>query len=143
VVATREAGKTRREDMAELPVDDDALFDRLAPPNDPALSAIKRDGAIAFKTAFIAALGELERRERTALRLHLLDGLTIDDIAPLYEVHRATVARWISTAKQAVLARTRKRLMQDLRLGADEVDSLIRLVQSRIDLPDDVLRTED
>jgi RNA polymerase sigma-70 factor, ECF subfamily len=141
VVAAREAARTWRADTAAMPVEDDALFDVLAPPSDPALSAIKRDAAAAFKAAFVAALGELEARERTALRLHLLDGLTIDQIAPMYRVHRATVARWIAGAKQAVLDRTRRRLMHDLRLAPDEVDSLIRLVQSRIELADDVLRS--
>jgi len=139
VVAAREAGKTRREDLGATPTDDDALFDTLAPPSDPVLSAIKREATVAFKTAFLAALGELELKERAALRLHLLDGLTIDDIAPMYGVHRATVARWIASAKQAVLDKTRRKLMHDLRLEGDEVDSLIRLVQSRIDLPPDAL----
>jgi RNA polymerase sigma-70 factor (ECF subfamily) len=141
VVAAREAGKTRRADLAATPVDDDALFDALAPPSDPQLSAVKREAAVAFKAAFVTALGELERRERTTLRLHILDGLSIDDLAPMFGVHRATVARWIAAAKQAVLDRTRKLLMQDLQLGRDDVDSLIRLVHSRIELADDPLRT--
>ena len=54
-------------------------------------------------------------------------------------VHRATAARWIGAAKQTVLERTQKKLMADLRLARDEVESLIRMVQSRIELGDDVL----
>ena len=69
----------------------------------------------------------------------MLDGLTIDEIAPMYGVHRATAARWIASAKQDVLARTRKQLMTELHLDAGEVDSLIRLVQSRIELTDESL----
>jgi RNA polymerase sigma-70 factor (ECF subfamily) len=142
VVATREAGKTRRADLAQTPVDDDALFDAVVPPSDPRVSAIKRDAAVAFKAAFLAALGELDRRERTVLRLHVSDGLSIDEIAPIFDVHRATIARWIAAAKDTVLAGTRKRLMQELKIGGDEVDSLIRLVQSRIELADDPLRSK-
>jgi RNA polymerase sigma-70 factor (ECF subfamily) len=141
VVAAREAAKVRARDAAAIPVDDDALFDAVAPTSDPVLSAVKNDAAAAFRAAFVATLGELDRRERTVLRLHVLDGLTIDEIAPMYEVHRATVARWIASAKHTVLERTRRRLMHDLRLDATEVDSLIRLVQSRIELADDPLRT--
>jgi RNA polymerase sigma-70 factor (ECF subfamily) len=139
VVAAREAGKLRTRDAALVPVDDDALFDALAPTGDPVLSAVKHDAAAAFRTAFAAALGGLERRDRTVLRLHILDGLSIDVIAPMYAVHRATVARWIGAAKQQVLDRTRRRLMHDLRLDAGEVDSLIRMVQSRIELAGDPL----
>jgi RNA polymerase sigma-70 factor (ECF subfamily) len=142
VVAAREAGKIRARDTAALPVDDDALFDAVAPSSDPLLSAIKNDAAAAFRAAFVATLGELDRRERTVLRLHVLDGLTIDEIAPMYEVHRASVARWIASARHTVLERTQRRLMHDLRLDAAEVDGLIRLVQSRIELADDPLRTK-
>lgn len=142
VVAAREAGKTVRDGAAAVLTDDEALLDVLAPLTDPALSALKHDAAAAFQAAFLAALGQLDRRERTALRLHVLDGLTIDEIAPMYGVHRATVARWIASAKQAVLDRTRRRLMHELRLDAGDVDSLIRLVQSRIELTDDVLRSQ-
>lgn len=139
VVAAREAGKTWRADTAAMPVDDDALFDALAPPTDPVLSAVKKDAAGAFKAAFITALGELERRDRTVLRLHILDGLSIDEIAPMYSVHRATVARWIAAAKDVVLDKTRRALMRDLKISAGEVDSLIQLVQSRIELTSKVL----
>lgn len=139
VVAAREAGKTWRADTAAMPVDDDALFDALAPPTDPVLSAVKRDAASAFKSAFVAALGELERRDRTVLRLHILDGLSIDEIAPMYSVHRATIARWIAAAKDVVLDKTRRGLVRDLKISAGEVDSLIRLVQSRIELASNVL----
>jgi RNA polymerase sigma-70 factor (ECF subfamily) len=139
VVAAREAGKTSRAGAAELPVDDDALFDALAPASDPALSALKRDAAAAFKAAFLAALGELDRRARTALRMHVLDGLSIDELAPLFGVHRATAARWIASAKATVLDRTRRALMLELKLERNEVDSLIRLVQSRIELASSVL----
>lgn len=140
VIARREAGRTWRAEAA-LAEDDDGLFDALAPDGDPALLVIKAEAAAAFKTAFVRALGELERRERTVLRLHVLDGLTIDEIAPLYGAHRATIARWITGAKQAVLGATRRALMHDLRLGPDEVDSLIRLVQSRIELTEALLQT--
>jgi RNA polymerase sigma-70 factor, ECF subfamily len=142
VVAAREAGKVRARDTAAVPVDDDALFDAVAPGSDPVLSAVKNDAAAAFRAAFVATLGELDRRERTVLRLHVLDGLTIDEIAPMYEVHRATVARWIASAKHTVLERTRRRLMHDLRLDAGEVDSLIGLVGSRIELAEDPLQTK-
>lgn len=139
VVAAREASRTWRADTAAMPVDDDALFDALAPAADPVLSAVKNDAAAVFRSAFLAALAELDRRERTALRLNVLDGLSIDEIAPMYSVSRATIARWIVAAKETVLAKTRKALMRDLKITASEVDSLIRLVQSRIELASGVL----
>jgi RNA polymerase sigma-70 factor (ECF subfamily) len=142
VVAVREAGKDRRADR-DVPVDDERLFDAIVPAGDPQLSAVKRDAAAAFRIAFDAALAQLDRRERAVLRLHLLDGLSIDEIAPIYDAHRATVARWIAAARRDVLERTRRGLMHDLRIGPDDVDSLIRLVQSRIEVPADALASGD
>ena len=143
VVTAREAGKSWRAESTSSAVDDQALLELLAPGGDPAVAAIRQQATDAFRKAFVAAAGELERRERTALRLHLLDGLTIDDIAPLFHVHRATVARWIAAAKQKLLEATRQRLMDDLAIGPHEVDSLIRLVHSQIELTEDLLRSRE
>ena len=142
VVAAREASRRWRTGAATVAIDDDELFDVLVPPSDPVLSAIKKEAAAVFKAAFITALRELDQRERGALRLHLVQGLTIDEIAPVYSVHRATVARWIASAKQAIVAGTRRHLMRDLALGAVEVDSLIRIVQSGIELSESDWQTE-
>jgi RNA polymerase sigma-70 factor (ECF subfamily) len=142
VVASREAGKLARGDDGHAAIDDEAMFNALSPPDDPALSAVKRDAAAAFRAALVDALRELPRRDRTLLRMHILDGLTIDELAPLHRVHRATCARWITAAKQSVLDRTRRRLMHELRLDAEDVDSLIRVARSRIELPSGALDTE-
>jgi RNA polymerase sigma-70 factor (ECF subfamily) len=142
VVAVREAARQWGEQARGAGASDDALFDAVAPATDPVMSAIKHDAATAFRAAFSAALGALSRRDRALLRLHVLDGLSVDEIAPTYGVHRATVARWIAAAKQDVLATTRRNLMHDLRLHPDEVDSLIRLVHSRIELPEGALASE-
>ena len=134
VVAAREAGKTWRASKDLVAVDDDELFDVLAPARDPAMSLVKTEAAEVFRRAFVAVLGSIERRERALLRLHFLDELTIDEIAPIYGVHRATIARWIAAAKDIVLAETRTRLRSELGISAVEVESLIRLVRSRIEL---------
>ena len=139
VVAARQASKTWRADHRAIPVDDDALFDALAPASDPTMSLIKAEAAAAFKAAFVLVLGELPRRERTMLRLHFLDALSIDDIAPMYGVHRATVARWLAAARAIVLSRTRDQLRQALGITTYEVDSLIRLVESRIEFDTQLL----
>ena len=68
------------------------------------------------------------------LRLRLLDGLNIDQIGGIYGVHRATVARWIASAREQVLAGTRRELENMLDISDSEFDSLVKLVQSRIDL---------
>ena len=66
------------------------------------------------------------------LRFHHLDGLTVDDLARMYNVHRATAARWVAAAREAVFEETRLRLHD--RLGVDDSTavSVVKLVQSQL-----------
>jgi RNA polymerase sigma-70 factor (ECF subfamily) len=87
-----------------------------------------------FRDAFREALSALAPRDRALLRLSLLDGLSIDDIAPMYDAHRATVARWLSAARETLAARTREVLCERLRLAAPELESLLGRVLSHFEL---------
>src|SRR5262249_10106510 len=49
------------------------------------------------KRAIEDAAAALAPRDRTLLRMHLVERSSIDDVATLYRVHRATAARWIAT----------------------------------------------
>jgi RNA polymerase sigma-70 factor (ECF subfamily) len=49
-------------------------------------------------------------------------------------VHRATVARWLASAREVVLERTMAQLGDDLRLDPAELVSLIRVVRSELDV---------
>ena len=77
---------------------------------------------------------QLSPRARTMLRLHLVHGLTIDEIAPMHKVHRATAARWLARARGEVLERSRARLGQLLETDARDVESIMHLIASRLDV---------
>jgi RNA polymerase sigma-70 factor (ECF subfamily) len=88
----------------------------------------------AFRDAFGAALATMDPREKVMLRQHFVDGLTIDELGPLYAVHRATAARWITAAKATLMERTRREFMTRARLSPREMASVMRLVQSRLEV---------
>lgn len=87
-----------------------------------------------FREAFRLAVVGLSLRERSVLRLNLLEGLSIDDLAPMYRVHRSTMARWLADARQALAAATREQLAIGLRLTSAEAEQLLSSLQSRFDL---------
>jgi RNA polymerase sigma-70 factor (ECF subfamily) len=99
---------------------------------DPAILHLKAQYADDVAAAFRDAVAALTARERTLLRLHHLDGLTVDDLARMYSVHRATAARWVAAAREVVFEDTRVRL--HARLGFDDAElvSIVRLVQSQL-----------
>lgn len=88
----------------------------------------------AIKRAFAAAVAALAPRERTFLRHATVDGLTLDQIAATYEVHRATVARTLKAARAQLLADTRARAAAHLGVPASELTSALSLLDSKLDL---------
>lgn len=95
---------------------------------------IRADQQAQFKEAFRDAVLRLTSRERSLLRMNLLDGLSIDEICPMYGTHRSSVARWLADARQTLGRYTREALAQRLKLSDPEVESLMTSVQSRFDL---------
>ena len=86
------------------------------------------------KTAFEAAVKDLEPRDRTMLRFHLVEGMTIDDVARLYQIHRATAARQLEKARERVASGVRRSLARATGIHADELRELEELVTSQLDL---------
>lgn len=115
-------------------LDDEPLVDALAATDDPEVEALRRRFIGPFRAAFREAVRALPPDERNALRLNAVEGLNIAQIGALYGVHRATVARWIAHAREAISGRTRRRLEEQLGLSKRDLDSLLYLCSSRLEL---------
>ncbi|MCA9627204.1 MAG: sigma-70 family RNA polymerase sigma factor [Myxococcales bacterium] len=101
---------------------------------DPELDYLREKYAGDFREAFSDALANLDKQQRTVLSLYLADGLNIASIGALYSVHRATVARWIAETREHLFADTRRRLHERLNISETEFQSIVRLVQSQLDV---------
>jgi RNA polymerase sigma-70 factor (ECF subfamily) len=102
--------------------------------HDPELALLRERHRDQVRSALAHALTDLSDRKRTVLRQYYIDGLTIDQLAALYKVDRATTARWVISARSAVLEGTRERLRATLGANNEEVESILRLVRSDLDL---------
>ncbi len=87
-----------------------------------------------FTSAFREALAALTSRERTLLRLSLVEGSSIDALAPMYGVSRATVARWIASARTALQQGTLNRLSSSTRLQGTDLQGLMASLESGFDV---------
>ncbi len=110
------------------------LADRMLDAGDPELEALKRTYRAQFKAAFRIALEGLTPRQRNLLRLELLDRLTIDAIARIQGVHPATISRWRADTRTRLLEGTRKVFTDQLNVGRDEFQSIMRLIGSQLDV---------
>jgi RNA polymerase sigma-70 factor (ECF subfamily) len=128
-MARRHANRGRR----AVEIDDDAL-DHLAPGvPDPELAYFKQHYGAQFRAAFRVAVASLTARERNLLRYSVTDGFGIDQIAAIYHVHRATAARQLRQARQALADATRQRMRDALGVGEHELDSILRVLMSMTD----------
>ncbi len=105
-----------------------------SPETDPELALLKARCGQQLERALQHGLKALGEQERLLLQQHWVDGLTIDQLARLYRIHRATAARRIASAREELLSFVRRRLREQLQLTGRELDSLIELAQSRIPL---------
>jgi RNA polymerase sigma-70 factor (ECF subfamily) len=133
VTAMRAALKLLRKENRETPTDD-ALLEARAQQDDPELAYMKAAYRAAFKVAFQEALDSLLPRERLLLKQQIVDGLGIDELGTLYQVHRATAARWVQSAREKLLLRTRRTFMMNARISSDECESIMRMVRSQLDM---------
>jgi RNA polymerase sigma-70 factor (ECF subfamily) len=101
---------------------------------DPEMRLFRERHQGPFQQALGEALSSLSARERNLLRLHFAEGVTLEQLATSYQVHRATVARWLATARQAVMERVAGRLGESMGMSAGEVESVVRLLASQIDI---------
>jgi RNA polymerase sigma-70 factor (ECF subfamily) len=134
MIATRELLRLQALARREVHLSDDDMLDALSPAADPELAYLQERYRREFAEAFHAAVATLSDRERALFRHQLVDGWGIDELGAHYGVHRSTAARWLTAARDRLLAHTRDRLK--LRWGGDslEIDSVIRLLTSRLDV---------
>ncbi|MGE0784089.1 MAG: sigma-70 family RNA polymerase sigma factor [Sandaracinaceae bacterium] len=108
------------------------------------LDFLKERYRAAFRAAFEDALAALEPRERNLLRLHFLRKVTLEALATMYGVHRATVVRQLARARETLERATYASLRERLRVDAKEIDGVIELIQSRFEVSAErLLRTVD
>ena len=134
VIATRELLDMRRREKFEAPLGERTLDGLPAAEHDPELQYLKASYRDAFRRAFREAFAALDARERELIRHHHLRGENVDQLAARYTVHRATAARWVARARDQLLRGTRERLAGALGLPDSELDSILELVSSRLEL---------
>jgi RNA polymerase sigma-70 factor (ECF subfamily) len=134
VTAVRMALNLKRDGKRERPLSPDILVTLPKGGPGPEEDYLKRVYSDAFKQAFGRALGALDHKQRNLLRYYYLDGLTVEQIGRIYRVHKATISRRLGEIRELLLTETRNALVRELDVGRAEFDSIMRLIQSRMDV---------
>lgn len=107
-------------------------LDNPAVPTDPELDYLKLRYSADFKAALEKALSLLDARQVTLLKLSFVEQLPPSAIAVMYRVSSRTVQRWLAELRAGLLERTRAELQARLGLEPAELESLLGLVDSQL-----------
>jgi RNA polymerase sigma-70 factor (ECF subfamily) len=91
----------------------------------PELAAVSRDARRTFAHALHAAIQTLEAKERLLLRLHAVEGATIDELGRMFGVHKVTAFRWLEEARLHLRNATRRQLRETHALADRDIESLL------------------
>jgi RNA polymerase sigma-70 factor (ECF subfamily) len=115
-------------------LDEDAVLGAPSGGADPEIEHLKRVYKKEVGAAFGEATAALAPEDRNVLRSYYGRNMTIDEIAAAFGIHRATAARRVNGARDRLLAETRRRIGEKLALKSRELDSVFRLIESRLHL---------
>lgn len=110
---------------------DRALPDAL-PQRDPEFYWMRQLYTDDFERVLGTCLDALSSRDRNLLRAQVTHGMTLDDMARVWAVHQATIARWLRATRLELVAAVREGLRAETGLSESEVDSVIALIQSAV-----------
>jgi RNA polymerase sigma-70 factor (ECF subfamily) len=100
----------------------------------PELDVLRARYKEEFDGSLRTALADLGPRERSLLRLHLVERMSIDALATSYGVSRATAARWLAGARQAVFERTRNAFCEKTKVSASEFESIAAILKDDLEV---------
>lgn len=133
VVVVREAIHVAKRRSNEVPLAYE-LLERPSLQDTPEAAYFRAHYRAAYKEAFEVAVGALSSRERALLRQQIVLGMNVDEIALLYDVHRATAARWVQAARDELLAKVRSNLTARLNISRADMISILRMLESQLAL---------
>ena len=124
---------TRRKDRAREALVVDELPEMTAA-LDVALVAIKAEYRAAVSAALAEAIAGMLPADRVILRQHLAFQMSIDELGAALGLHRATAARRIARARDALVASVRHIVAARLAIDAAELGEVCDLVASGIEM---------
>lgn len=125
VAAMRVALTLKRKRARDTTLEEDLIWLEAHAAGDVEQQIAALEGQSVLRQALKAAAQELEPRERNLLRLYHVEDVSSETLGTMYGVHRATVARWISSAHETLAMATRKHLRAVTKMNDSSIESLV------------------
>lgn len=123
--------------QTEEPEDMDRMARASAPPEREAnteVAFIRERYRAAVTDGLARAVAELEPRERLLLVYYYYDEMTLREIGQMFDVHEATISRWLAKVQKRIRKLVEKSLMRDHRFNRREIGEAIQLAAEQMDI---------
>jgi RNA polymerase sigma-70 factor, ECF subfamily len=130
-VAARTGLRTLRRPHGEIELDE-----RTHAPTagDLELAYMKKQYGEVFQRAFKLALAAQSAEDRLLLKQRFQHRLTVEELGALHDVNAGTISRWVAAARERLVKATRAEMMRDLGVGRADVESILRMIQSELEI---------
>ncbi|MCA9517678.1 MAG: hypothetical protein KC635_22210 [Myxococcales bacterium] len=118
-----ERGKTRSVSFEEV------AFDKVADAN-PELSVLRRRHKGEIAAIFREATAATPREDRVLLRLHYVQGSTLNELAAIFRTSRSSIHRRIDLARDELMTRIAGLVRGRMQLETHDQASMLRIFQS-------------
>jgi len=132
--AKRAALRLAKVNNPEVLMTRDALADEITDVCDQELTLLKDHYGELFRSELVLALGELPSKDRMLLQLHLVAGLSTTRIAKMYHLNQSSVSRQLQRTAATTFALIKQRIHRRLGVDTAELESLLDLARSHIEL---------
>jgi len=89
---------------------------------------------LAVGTSLRTAIGSLEPKEKLLLAYYYYDEMTLREIGKVFEVHEATVCRWLAKIQKRTRKLVEKSLSRDHHFNRTQVSEAMQLAAERLDV---------
>jgi RNA polymerase sigma-70 factor (ECF subfamily) len=134
MVAVRHAISRARERQRHVGLEERMAHEAVRDGEDPELAILHARYRTKVADAFRDALAALTPHDRSLLRLVYGQGTGLDAIGAMHGWSKPTASRRVAAARAAVLEEATRLLRQQLGASGPEVESLMRVLQSRLDM---------
>jgi RNA polymerase sigma-70 factor, ECF subfamily len=134
IAAQRTGFSMLRSKGREHPVEEADVLARLWTEAESSQRILSARYEAALRESLRDAISSLELRQRTILRLSMIDGISLSKIARMLHVNQSTVSRALRAALDKLNAELRRQLGELHRLRDHEIDSIVRDLRAHIDL---------
>jgi RNA polymerase sigma-70 factor (ECF subfamily) len=120
---------------AAVPLDEEAMaLEALGPQDDPGLFYLKKRYGEEVRQAVSDAFGALDPEDKTMMRLSLVEKMSLEEIGKVFGVNQSTISRRVANVRNAVTKAAKRQLRESLGASTEEVESIIRMVQSQVEI---------